>query len=122
MVPDDELAALVADARHDLVQAGEALVRAANAHGGEDNITVVLFEIGEGEADTMPPGSAESVLDDAGHDGGRPAADHLEQVEDEPSGGLRRHGAGKGGRLPAIVLVLAVVAIGLLVLYWGATR
>ena len=33
--------------------AGEALVAAANAHGGEDNITVVLFELVDGEPEPM---------------------------------------------------------------------
>ena len=47
------------------------------------------------------------------------AADHLEQ---EPTRSLRRHGAGPGGRVAAILLLLAVLGIGLLLLYWGFRR
>jgi protein phosphatase len=123
MVPDDELAALVTAARDDLAEAGEGLVKAANAHGGEDNITVVLFEIVDGEPDAPQPTRAEHPSQAAEHDGGPPTeARDPTHADDAASEDLRRHGAGKGGRLPAILLVLAVLVLGLLVIYWGATR
>ena len=51
MLTEDEIAAAIASAGHDPVAAGRALVAAANANGGEDNITVVLFElVGDEEA------------------------------------------------------------------------
>jgi protein phosphatase len=43
MIPDDEIARLVQDANGDLAEAARALVAAANEHGGEDNITVLLI-------------------------------------------------------------------------------
>jgi protein phosphatase len=122
MVPDDELAVLVTAARDDLVEAGEALVKAANAHGGEDNITVVLFEIVDGEPDTPEPVSGEHPHHGAELDGDRPTEAGPAQADDAASEDPRRHGAGKGGRLPAILLVLAVLVLGLLAIYWGATR
>ena len=37
-----------------LEAAGRALVQAANKAGGEDNITVILFSIGEGDQEPLP--------------------------------------------------------------------
>ena len=106
-----------------VAEAGEGLVKAANEHGGEDNITAVLFEIVEGEPDAPQPTSAEHPSQAAEHDGGPPTeAGDPTHADDAASEDLRRHGAGKGGRLPAILLVLAVLVLGLLVIYWGATR
>ncbi|MHB8060592.1 MAG: Stp1/IreP family PP2C-type Ser/Thr phosphatase [Gaiellaceae bacterium] len=44
MISDEEIARLLLSARDDLDEAGKKLVAAANQAGGEDNITVVLFE------------------------------------------------------------------------------
>jgi protein phosphatase len=71
MVSDGEILALLADSRDDLDGAVRALVDTANREGGEDNITVVLFEIrggdetGEEAGDTvqLPP-----VAEDEGDD------------------------------------------------------
>ena len=50
MVPEDAVGAILRS-RSSLQQAAEELVRAANEAGGRDNITVVLFKLGEeGEA------------------------------------------------------------------------
>jgi len=128
MLGDDEIAEIVASTRGDLAQAAESLVRAANAHGGEDNITVVLFEIVPDDAELetghpdVDPATAE---EDAGGDdrtqlvGSTPE----EHVEAETAGGsLRRHGAGSGGRLAAILLLVAVLGLALVLLYVGALR
>ena len=69
MVDDETILEEIARNRHDLKSAAKALVRAANKGGGEDNITVVFFEIG-GENDleqtvTLPP------RDDGAMPGGR---------------------------------------------------
>ena len=53
MVADDEILAVVERNRGDLKAAARELVRAANREGGEDNITVVFFEIGERGDDTV---------------------------------------------------------------------
>jgi serine/threonine protein phosphatase PrpC len=50
MVDDDAILQLVERHREDLDAAAKALVGAANREGGEDNITVVLFEIAEATA------------------------------------------------------------------------
>jgi protein phosphatase len=49
MISDEEVASIVRSAGS-LDDAAEALVRAANQSGGKDNITVILFRLGEGEA------------------------------------------------------------------------
>ena len=51
MVDDEAILGLVERDRDDLDKAARALVDAANKGGGEDNITVVLFEIGEASSD-----------------------------------------------------------------------
>jgi protein phosphatase len=64
MVDDEQLLGIVEQHRPDLDAAARALVDAANAAGGEDNITVVLFEItGEDEL-TAPAAEGEPVPDD----------------------------------------------------------
>jgi protein phosphatase len=108
MLGDDEIAAAIDGAGRDPQAAGEALVAAANANGGEDNITVVLFELVDGEPEppaAEPLGPAEQVA--------------------EPTttpGEVRTHGAGPGGRLAALGVIALVVVVGLLVLYWGISR
>src|SRR5260370_5286197 len=47
MVEDDVILSTVEKHRRNLPTAATALIRAANKGGGEDNITVVFFEIGE---------------------------------------------------------------------------
>ena len=62
MISDDEVASILRSAAS-LDEAAEALVRAANQSGGKDNITVVLFRLGEGEPgeeeDTIAPAPAD---------------------------------------------------------------
>jgi len=47
MVPDEEIARLLGDAAGDIEVAASSLVDAANARGGEDNISVVLLQFQE---------------------------------------------------------------------------
>ena len=119
MVTDEDVAAVIDVAKRDPARAAEALVAAANARGGEDNVTAVLFEIlavaEAGEPMDEPP--AEPTPTPV-------AVPGQTQVEPEEASGaeVSRHGAGPGGRLAALFLIVAVLAIGALVLYWGVTR
>jgi PPM family protein phosphatase len=51
MVDDDAILAVLLQRGRTLEQRARGLVDAANRGGGEDNITVILFELGEGEPD-----------------------------------------------------------------------
>jgi PPM family protein phosphatase len=62
MISDDEVAAILRTSAT-LDEAADALIKAANQSGGKDNITVVLFRIGElgdavPEATTVVPGDS----------------------------------------------------------------
>jgi protein phosphatase len=50
MVDDREILRLVGEKRGDLDDLVKALIKAANKGGGEDNITVIAFEIGAGDS------------------------------------------------------------------------
>jgi protein phosphatase len=120
MVADEEVVSAIESAGRDPAHAAEALIAAANARGGEDNVTAVLFEIVEGETGAEEE-EKEHVAEEPGSDatGLRPAA----TTDDEATeSGVQRHGAGKGGRLAALLLVALALGVGLLALYWGATR
>jgi protein phosphatase len=126
MVADEELAAAIEAADRDPARAADALVAAANARGGEDNITVVLFELLEGaepeptETGSDPERGATPAVGEQdteqrgtvpGSDPERGLTPAVEQLS--PS----RHGAGQGGRIAALALLAALLVIAFLVLY-----
>jgi serine/threonine protein phosphatase PrpC len=123
MVDDDTILAEVARNRDDLKGAAKALVRAANKGGGEDNITVVFFEIGGTEDDleqtvTLPPR-------EDGADAEEATLDELDRVPAiETLDGAKRRGEPRGpGRrvlVAALTLTLLVGASGFVV--WGLWR
>jgi len=116
MVDDEKILSEIERNRPDLPAAAKALVRAANKGGGEDNITVIFFEIADA-ADThertltLPPVEADeedtlSELDRVpviATEDGRPAV---------PPRGRRR-----APLFAALALVILVGASGLVV--WG---
>ena len=124
MVTDDQVGAAILSAAFEPSAAAEALVAAANARGGEDNITVVLFELEEGEepsAPAEPPaGATEPTRDEpvAMAERAEPATGPAEAGAPD----VRTHGAGSGGRLPALLLVLGIAVVAALALYWGLGR
>ena len=114
MVRDDEIARLLEDSDRDPHVAAETLVRAANAAGGEDNVTVVLFELLEGEPRPLP----EPTFEPAAPVPAAPDDVTRESVLD----GVQRHGPGKGSRWPALLLILAVLVVAALVIWWSFIR
>jgi protein phosphatase len=66
MVEDGSIQEILQKRRGNLQKAAQDLVKAANRGGGEDNITVLLFEIGD--AGTSTEESAAPVLDDEEED------------------------------------------------------
>ena len=110
MVRDDEILRVLEATGAAPREAAEALVSAANAAGGEDNVTVVLFELVDADVEAPPtlvPGT--DVDDEDGPDG--------PTLED-----VRRHGAGKGSRWPALLFLLAILAAGAVALWWSVVR
>ena len=112
MVRDDGIARVLEHAAGDPRLAAEELVRAANDAGGDDNVTVVLFELVEG--DPVPRQPDETTVEDVDATG----TPELEQTEED----VRRHGAGKGSRWPALVLVLLILAVTAAILWWSLLR
>jgi PPM family protein phosphatase len=53
MISDDELGSILRSS-DGLDEAADSLIRAANQSGGKDNITVVLFRLGDGDGDELP--------------------------------------------------------------------
>ncbi len=126
MLEDDEIAELVSSVQREPAEAAEALVHAANARGGEDNITVVLFELVEGDEPEQVAPQTESAREiSAGAEVG-PSDEPREPPpppEPAPDGTTPRfHGAGPGGRVAAILLILAVLGLALALLYVGVVR
>jgi protein phosphatase len=112
MVRDDGIARVLEHAAGDPRVAAEALVRAANDAGGDDNVTVVLFELVEG--DPLPRQPDETTVEDVESAGTL----ELERTEED----VRRHGAGKGSRWPALLLVLVILAVTAAILWWSLLR
>jgi protein phosphatase len=113
MVRDEEIVRVLETTGAAPNEAAGALVSAANAAGGEDNVTVVLFELVDSElalpspaATEVPERGAEGALDEDGP-----------TLED-----VRKHGAGKGSRWPALLLLVAILAVAAFVLWWSLVR
>lgn len=147
MVADPVIATLAATSPGP-AEATEALVTAANEAGGEDNVTVVAFEILDGDAPERPA-SEQSTSDEPvagqhatplseGATETDPAAASAPLAGDAPSDvvvppaapvppaagtePVRRHGAGEGSRWPALLLLAALVLVATVALWWGLTR
>jgi protein phosphatase len=124
-LPDATIAALAAAAGGPS-EATEALVAAANDAGGEDNITVVAFELVDGEpperpaTEPAPPGAAAPDPASDGSVAQPPPAPG--SVTSAAGDAVRRHGAGDGSRWPALLLLAALALVAALALWWGLTR
>jgi len=147
MVPEDGIAAILR-ARSSLKQAGAELVRAANEAGGRDNITVVLFRLGEegeSEADaqaTMVAGDPDALRTDdvqaavaqaSASEGSDPSRSDATMVFDEeqqrslseakaasrpPARGRRGPGVRRLVTAMVVTLVIAAVVVG----FWVGSR
>jgi PPM family protein phosphatase len=124
MVDDETILSEVARNRGDLQGAAKALVRAANKGGGEDNITVVFFEIGDdGDGDTqrtitLPPREGPDADEEATLD----ELDRVPVIETENGHAPReeQRGRGRGILIATLAATLLVCASGFVV--WGLWR
>jgi protein phosphatase len=121
MVRDETIATLVAQA-HGPAEATEALVAAANAAGGDDNITVIVFELVEGDPPERPVRPTPAPIDPSLPPEREPPADHDTAAVDPSGQPVVRHGAGRGSRWPALLLIAAILLVGALALWWGIAR
>ena len=126
MVGDQAIQEILGKQRDNLKKAAQELVKAANRGGGEDNITVLLFEIGETteatEEDVAPTEPAEDdedtlsglegipVIearpDEWASDGDVPDA----ALEPKPDRPRRRH---RAYWIAAVLVLLAIIGLGL---------
>lgn len=134
MVDNDDVLNALEHAGRDPEQVARLLVAAANEAGGEDNVTVVVFEIVDGqpaprsvEPETLDPEPADPAepeeavaIEETAEDA---APNPVEPATESAIGqAFRRHGAGHGSRLMALALIVAAVTIAALVLYVGLLR
>jgi PPM family protein phosphatase len=120
VVRDSEIAAVLAAHPDDLDGAAAGLVAAANAGGGIDNITVVLFEIFEGDPLSRSEAEEQPALDPDEDTAERSVAPALPV---QPlSAPVQRHGAKAGGRWLALAAILIGLAAAVLVIWWSIGR
>jgi protein phosphatase len=80
MVEDDVILRNVEENRTDLQKAAKALIRAANKGGGEDNITVVFFEIGDEAGEPLEETAQYPAVGGDGHLDDDDTLDELDRV------------------------------------------
>jgi hypothetical protein len=126
MVEDDVILETIEKNRDNLQGAAKALIRTANKGGGEDNITVVFFEIGDDTGEPLEETAQypvlgadgdgevdEDTLDELDH---VPALDTMvvppSEVEQPPQPRRRRRRL-----IPALLLILIALAVVAVVLW-----
>ena len=130
IVRDAEIAELILGAGKEPDAAAEALVAAANRNGGIDNITVVLFEIVEGEPLPLEAPEPEAVApplaepDEDTMEQALRVAEAAEEPGPAPSARVSRFGAGKGkgGRWLALIAILLVLGAATFIVWWSVGR
>jgi protein phosphatase len=104
MVADAEIERILASTRADLDDAATKLIEAANHAGGEDNITVVLFELEGGELEPVEESESAKTLTES---------DAVPVLKLEPERDSRKHRSRRAMLLaPALAFLLALVALG----------
>jgi protein phosphatase len=127
MLDDESILELIERNRTDLDRAARALVQAANRGGGEDNITVVAFEISEAEEalektrERVPVPTAGQDEDTLSELDAVPAVDTMVVPAEEAQALFEAHEAAAHGRrgpgvgFVAVTLLVVVVVVGILV-------
>ena len=130
MVEDDVILDTVEKHRDDLQAAAKALIRAANKGGGEDNITVVFFEIGD---ETREPLEETAQYPALGADGdGELDDDTLDELDrvpaldttvvapgeaEEAAEPSKPKGRTRSRVVPALLMILIALAVVAVVLW-----
>ena len=104
MVADDEIERILTSARADLDGATMKLIEAANHAGGEDNITVVLFELDDSEPEPAEESEDAKTLTES---------DAVPVLKLEPERDSHTHRPRRVMLLaPALAFLLALVGLG----------
>ncbi len=122
IVSDEQIAQILATPRATPTVAAEALVAAANHAGGIDNITVVLFELLDGEPAAVPEAALQPAAapdDDTAEQALAPAADGSTLRRRARATPRRRLGRPLARARSCILLALAVATF---VVWWSLTR
>src|SRR3954451_4966589 len=130
MVEDEVILQTVEKNRGDLQADAKALIRAANKGGGEDNITVVFFEIGERTGEPLEETAQYPALGGDGHVDDEDTLDELDRVPAVDTMVVAPEDAAKfteaigkpkrrtGSRVvPALLLILVALAVVAIVLW-----
>jgi protein phosphatase len=147
-VDGDEIERIMVQHRDDLNAGAKALIQAANRGGGDDNITAILFRVEEDGAETAAqepdeqtrelaalPGDDEDTLHP--EDGIAPpppaepaptAVDTMVVSADDIHAAIAEHEtseapqAGLGRRLLALLVIIALIAVIVALVWWGLAR
>jgi serine/threonine protein phosphatase PrpC len=117
MVGTDKILDILHRRRHDLDAAAKELIGAANKRGGDDNITIVAFEIGRPDEVTerLPATPAEAVAPDEedtlDESQGVPAVTTQVLSADEVQAYEAAHEPKRRGRARTVAVMLLLVAI-----------
>jgi PPM family protein phosphatase len=139
MVSDQAILKIVRDNRRNLSEAAKALIGAANRGGGDDNITVVVFEV-DGEPEEEPTRRMDAIAPPGADELDPGEEDTLTGVEAPPAVGtmvvsveeLERQAAAsepadddtpkrRRGSLAALIALLAFLVVVALLLLWAAS-
>jgi protein phosphatase len=130
MVEDEVILRTVEKHRDDLQAAAKALIRAANKGGGEDNITVVFFEIGDTAGEPLEETAQYPALGGDGHVDDEDTLDELDRVpavdtmvvapqdaEKFAEAVKKPKGRTRSRVVPALVLILVALSVVAIVLW-----
>ncbi len=131
MVDDEVILETVEQRRDNLQSAAKALIKAANKGGGEDNITVVFFEIGEDDGEPLEETARYPTLDEM--EARSDDEDTLDELDRVPAVDTMIVPPGEAAKfaeaqavepkktrsrvIPALILILVALAIVALVLW-----
>ena len=127
MVEDDVILQTIEKSRDNLQTAAKALIRAANKGGGEDNITVVFFEIGEDVGEPLEEtaqypaltadGDGELDEDTLDEFDRVPALDTMVVPPGEAEQVAQPRRRTRGRLIPALLLILVALAVVAVVIW-----
>jgi protein phosphatase len=115
MVAGEAIEEVLLRHRSNLDETAKALVRAANRGGGDDNITAVVFEMVGNDAPAPPEPDVPSAVDTMVVPASEVESALAEQEPEVPQAGI-------GRRLLALLVILGLVALIVVLVWWGLAR